>query len=318
MSAARWMGASATHRGASHVKSGLPCQDAADVAFKSLPVVAALADGLGSAAQSEVGAQIAVTATVEMLSSGFPTFSAMPPLQIAEALLAEVIARIDNAARATGGGRRQFASTLMFVATDGSTLIAGSLGDGVVSKQGPDGRSKVLFRPKRGEHANETFPTTSHDAAAQMQVIVEPLRDAIGFALFSDGSAEALYQRRRDELAPAVDTVLGWLHLATPVAVSAALANSLSEIVSEKTNDDCSIALLKRVELAHVGPEKAEVRAALLSANLRSPTHLGNRLRALEFWEQAHPGVPEGMAPRTYRRHAAWLARNFVREPRIA
>lgn len=315
MSAARWTGASATYRGTSHVKSGLPCQDAASVVCGGLPVVAAVADGLGSAMLSEAGAKIAVATAIELLTSRFPAFATMTSERIAEVLVAEVISRVDEAVRTSGGERRQFASTLMFVATDGVTLVAGSLGDGVVSRQGPDGRSKVLFRPKRGEHANETFPITSSGAAAQMQVIVEPLGGATGFAMFSDGSAEALYQRKRDEIAPAVDTLLSWLELATPPEVSTALAKSLGEVVSEKTTDDCSIALLRRVELARVTADKPEVRASLLSANPRSPTHLGNRSRALEFWERAAAGVPEGMAPSTYRRHAIWLAKNIVRDP---
>ncbi|MBM4365827.1 MAG: protein phosphatase 2C domain-containing protein [Deltaproteobacteria bacterium] len=293
----------------------MPCQDAASVACSGLPVVAALADGLGSAARSEAGAHIAVATAVQLLASRFTALAMLPPQGIAEALVAEVTARIDEAARDAGEERRHFASTLMFVATDGVTLVAGSLGDGVVSRQGTDGRSRVLFRPKRGEHANETFPVTSIGAAAHMQVTVEPLGGALGFALFSDGAAEALYQRKRDEIAPAVDTLLGWLELATPTEVSAALANSLGGVVSEKTTDDCSIALLRRVELASVSPDKRELRAVMLAANPRSSVHLRNRLLALEFWERAASGVPEGMSPSTYRRHAAWLAKHFVREP---
>ena len=314
MSAARWAGASAVHRGASHIRSGLPCQDAVGVAWAGLPVVAAVADGLGSASQSDAGAEVAVATAIHLLESRFVEFRDKAPALIAEAIVSGVVERIEEMARSNGSSRHQFATTLMFVATDGHTLIAGNLGDGVVSRQDRDGKSKVLFRPRRGEHVNETFPITSSGAAAHMQVMIEPVADATGFALFTDGSAEALYQRQRDEIAPAVDTLLSWLDVAPPHEVSAALTRSLSDVVSEKTSDDCSIAILRRVELLRIGVDKQSVRACMISANPRSRTHFLNRWRSFEFWDSASPGTPAGMSQSTYRRHVEWLNRNIVRD----
>ena len=72
-----WRVAAASVVGTSHVKSGQPCQDAHE--WRVLPsgfLIAAVADGAGSAALAEIGATLAARAAVQALAEALSPLAA--------------------------------------------------------------------------------------------------------------------------------------------------------------------------------------------------------------------------------------------------
>lgn len=81
-----WRVAAASVCGSSHEKTGQPCQDA--LYWEVLPdgtLLAAVADGAGSAAHSDIGAAVATQATVKSLASALPANSPAPPESLGSA-----------------------------------------------------------------------------------------------------------------------------------------------------------------------------------------------------------------------------------------
>ena len=63
-------GASASVTGRQHKVAGLPCQDAAHIRrLGRSGIIAAVADGAGSAKHAEIGAGVAVSAVADILSA---------------------------------------------------------------------------------------------------------------------------------------------------------------------------------------------------------------------------------------------------------
>jgi hypothetical protein len=312
VSAFRWVAAAAEHRGKGHVRSGLPCQDAARVTWREWPATAVVADGAGSARHSDVGARVTTTAVETLLLQQFDELALMAPREVAARVVA---AAIDALTAATSSGNldlQDLASTLMFVATDGVRFIAGSLGDGVIATSA-SGAVRPLFKPQKGEFANETVMVTSTSATARMDILIEDLADIDGFAIFTDGTAESLYLRAKHEIAPAVSTLLGWLDAAPTPEVAEALSGALGGILSEKTSDDCSIALLRRVDLLALESRKRDVQLEILDLHHQRGPKLRYRLSALFHWANAQAGSPGGMHQRTFRKHLTWLTQHVVR-----
>lgn len=242
----QWMSASACVAGRSHERTGTPCQDAAGVSSTNKVRVVALADGAGSARHADVGAQICVTKVLEHVPKRFHELASADTALVREEIIDEIRRQIEATAHDNGAAIGDYSSTLLFVAVEGERYIAGHVGDGIIACE-KNGRSEVLTRPYRGEHANETVFVTSRDAPKFMTLVRGDLDGRFSFALMSDGSAESLYVRRDGTLAPALRTLWGWLDRTSSVAVKKALETNLRDLFRERTGDDCSLALLRRV-----------------------------------------------------------------------
>ncbi|MBU1740771.1 MAG: protein phosphatase 2C domain-containing protein, partial [Proteobacteria bacterium] len=148
--------------------------------------------------------------------------------------------------REVGADLGELASTLLFVGVKDGVYLAGHLGDGVIGVLRQD-RVEVLSPPKRGEFANTTYFVTQAESDVRLRLYAGRTDEADGFILMSDGAAESLFDRARKVMAPAVGRILGWLDEHSPPAVTRALYYNLNSIIIEKTNDDCSIAVMKLV-----------------------------------------------------------------------
>lgn len=208
----------------------------------------ALADGAGSRAQSQFGAEAVVKASLRMLTGHFDTLYVMcahDPAGARQFIHHRLMRSLRRQAKRIGCEVDELASTMLFAAHKGNKYLAGHLGDGVIARVGGDGVVSTLSHPENGEYSNITYFVT--DAAAQARIRlyhgVEP--DGVaGFALMSDGCAESLYEKRSGSPAAAVGRLLEWNRDKNRGEIASILAGNLEQVFTKKTTDDCALVLL--------------------------------------------------------------------------
>src|SRR5262249_12768564 len=149
----------ASVRGASHAKAGQPCQDAH--AHATLPgglLVAAIADGAGSAAFAAEAAALAVRSAVETIQGR----EREPPFEggaLRAALCGALrVARLalEREAEERRVATREFATTLIVLLAGPAWAAAAQVGDGAAIVGTADGELRALTTPPDGEYINET------------------------------------------------------------------------------------------------------------------------------------------------------------------
>lgn len=168
-----WRAATACVAGSSHVKAALPCQDASLVEIHGPILLGAIADGAGSAARSDLGAQAAVKAALTALRSH--VWLAETPRAALEERLRDACRKTLEALNAAASEHSapvaDFACTLSLFAASPHWLAALQVGDGqlvVRSAQNAE-NYELLFKPDRGEYANETTFLTAAELDSSIQ-----------------------------------------------------------------------------------------------------------------------------------------------------
>lgn len=241
----RWNAVVARAVGRSHKALQKPCEDAVGKQANSRLAVIALADGAGSAKHASKGADIAVAATINFLRRHFHRLVQGGYAIRHVEMLTYVRKAIAKAAVNHGVSIREFASTLLFAASDGIHLLIGQVGDGRVGVRSVHtGQWISAIEPSRGEYANETCFITTQGSGMRLSIVVLPSADFDACALMSDGAEASLFDRRQQSFAKAMDTLAAWVKRYPETEVEQALARELEEALTRKTFDDVSIALL--------------------------------------------------------------------------
>jgi hypothetical protein len=246
----RVVGAAAT--GTSHERLGMPCQDALAYQANEHSLLVALSDGAGTAERSELGAQIAVQAALDMLAEA--SAESLPEDQAGwEDLLCRAFSvsrsALESLAEIEEQPLRAYAATLILaLATDGLLAVA-QLGDGaVIAGESPE--QLFLVNPaQRGEYANETYFLTQEDALEQVQVSVIE-KEVHVLAVMSDGLTRlALQLPAQDPHLPFFQPLFAFAARAGEEEQAARhLVDFLdSERVCERTDDDKSLVLAVRL-----------------------------------------------------------------------
>lgn len=189
-----WQVVAASVVGVSHEKVSLPCQDAHR--WRILPdgrLLAAVADGAGSAERAEIGAAIAADAAIDYLSRLGPSAPGEPicsdvqrsPEPLAGALRAARRA-VEEEAERSGVELRELACTLIVAVAGPEGLSAAQVGDGAVIVANELGALFAVTRPPEAEYANETTFLISEGALETVQFGFFPSPVA-QFAVFTDG-----------------------------------------------------------------------------------------------------------------------------------
>lgn len=231
--------------GKSHVRSGQPCQDFASGRRRGNVAAIALADGAGSRSHSEAGARTSVQAALRHLLGGFEELYALiqTDLHLAKgAILQRVRKALDADASKLGQPVDELASTLLFAGICKNRFVAGHIGDGAIVFENSDRELSILSHPANGEYANTTFFTTDRNAGDQLRLYSGTMNGG-GFALMSDGAAEALYHRETGAPAPAIGQIMSW-HRHLPRAKMEKVLTSNLDGPMRKSADDLSLALL--------------------------------------------------------------------------
>lgn len=171
----QWRVLAASIRGKSHEKVGQLCQDAHH--WEKLPdgvLVAAVADGAGSATLGKVGAIVAAQTAVETICSqnyqprshddgeGWQEVLSNALVAAKKAVEAEAVACKMTA--------RDLATTLILVIATPKLIAAAQVGDGVAVAGDVKGNIISLTTPQRGEYANETTFLVSPNALDTAQI----------------------------------------------------------------------------------------------------------------------------------------------------
>ncbi len=186
-----WRVLAASVCGTSHVKNKQLCQDAHH--FLVLPdeiLIAAVADGAGSAKLSKVGAMVAVETALENLSTQEINRSLLDDDAVVRSLLIEAMVAakkaVEEEAIACNKKTTDLASTLIVTIATPEMAAVGQIGDGVaVAKDNMDNLI-ALTVPDNGEYVNETTFLISPGALETAQIRL--WRQAIvNIAVLSDG-----------------------------------------------------------------------------------------------------------------------------------
>lgn len=246
-----WRFAAARTIGTSHLKANVPCQDrlACEVLANG-SLVAAVADGAGSAALAERGAEIAVATVIAHLKHSLgdmrTDFDAI--LRESATLAREKI--YAEAAR-EGTEVRSYASTLLAVILSSDTGGALQIGDGVIVVRDGGDEWNWVFWPQRGEYANTTYFLTDEGALDRMTTDVFPA-GITDIALTSDGLEPlALHYASQTVYEPFFNGMFQSLVKAEGCGSISLLSDSLeqflsSERVGSRTDDDVSLILATR------------------------------------------------------------------------
>jgi hypothetical protein len=236
----------------SHHKLGLPCQDAHG--WKVLEnglLVAAVADGAGSAPLADAGASIAASHATKELAGELNGVSNPSELDNErwEKLLLETAARararLESEANDRSVSMSDLATTLIVAVVGVSFVAAAQVGDGAIVVALCDDALICLGRPPIGEYLNETSFLTSGTALAQIQPVIWR-GDLKAVAMFSDGLQMAALRMPEGEPHPGFFLpLIGFAEgQANAAEARAGLVSFLeSPRLRERTDDDVTLLL---------------------------------------------------------------------------
>jgi hypothetical protein len=193
MESAPWRIALASATGTSHEATGAPCQDSVAYVFLDTDagaiLIAAVSDGAGSAAHSEIGSRLAVAAFIDQAERYLSEGHALAALSASIACdwVQSIVTKLGAAAEENGHESRDYSCTLLGAIVGQEQAAFVQIGDGaIVVSHGEDDGWSYVFWPQHGEYANTTNFIQSPDIAAVLAFDVAPRR-IDEFAVFSDG-----------------------------------------------------------------------------------------------------------------------------------
>lgn len=247
-----WQVIGASVRGSSHVRNGTPCQDSFQ--FRIITdefLVVALADGLGSAARSEVGSSLAVNAAIDVIETRLHNHH--PQSEESWVLLLQdafgtARMTLEMHAEEDEISLRELGTTLLIAVYDPGTLAIGHLGDGAIVGMWDNGDLATVSAPERGEYANTVIPLTWPTALDRVRydIIRTSPMSAI---MMSDGVQHLALDAKDGQPYPAFFLPLfrAVREMTDPGATARDLEAFLaSERMDARTDDDRTLVIINR------------------------------------------------------------------------
>lgn len=185
-----------SQQGESHIKNNVPCQDRSG--FKLINdkiIVAAIADGVGSCALSDYGAEIAVNSSLmfleeyfnkEMKQKGFK-FDDSPRMgQILREMMLYATDCVEKRSMELQQFSYSFQSTLTVAVYDGNTLYFAHAGDDGIVAQNQKGIYAMVTSRHKGEEVSSVYPLQSKNTWQFGKV-----NDVVAFMMATDGVLDA-------------------------------------------------------------------------------------------------------------------------------
>jgi hypothetical protein len=253
-----WRTAYASVIGTSHTATGAPCQDAgrcevvADDGSEIL--IAAVADGAGSAGHSEDGSRIAVDsylAEMSGLATEDPSLASLDRAVVVR-WMHGLRDNIRHTAETEGHEFSEYACTFLGAVVGPTRAMFVQIGDGaiVVRDAGSEDYSWV-FWPQNGEYANTTNFITQEDFESVVEVEFADMVP-IELGIFSDGIERLVLDMGHKTVhTPALRPIFQWLaRTEAPNGCCgespALLAFLRSEKVNSRTDDDKTLVVATR------------------------------------------------------------------------
>lgn len=261
-----WRFAFASEIGTSHVRMGMPCQDASVCeivtdASGAQVLVALASDGAGSAPKADEGASFACAMFFSLIAEWLSRNSIgdLTRDYFAEWLRSFLMA-IEEKARACGAvAERDYACTILIAVIGPTNAAYFQIGDGaiVVKSPGDETRFDVVFWPQRGEYENTTNFATDPSSFGKRRC--EVVRSRIQeVALFTDGlQALVLHYATKMAHSRYFDQMLTSVRRAAIAGKSGELCDALkaylgSQAVNTRTDDDKTLILATRCAVQQV------------------------------------------------------------------
>ena len=252
-----WRVSAAAVPGRRHLAAGEPCQDAFHVAQVGLPdgdvLVAALADGAGSAARAAEGATLATGIACDVARE---TLAREVPCDgpgwrwLAEWIVGETASRLDRVAIAIGEARgiAAFGSTLAVAVIRLPWTCLVSIGDSLAIIVCDDGTAHLL-EPLVPQHPDgdptRTLLTSSGPTEAIARIAIVEDADIAALVMASDGLASAILEGERPHRAyidPLLDHVRGD---PDPIELASYLLSD-AELLDRSGDDRCLLMAVRR------------------------------------------------------------------------
>jgi hypothetical protein len=235
----RWTYAQAVHPGSGKTRS----QDACAAQVCGGVLIAVVADGAGSAAYADRGAQIVVQTFLE---SGLELLRGP---EAAIEILEKIRLRVVDAARLLDSSPEEFSSTLVGAVLSPGNGVFLQVGDGAAVFSDGSG-FRVAVEPETCEFVNATRFATGADAGSHARYI--QLKSSIlALALFSDGLQPLLLDATNEPHSPFFEAAFRTLRGEDThdEPASTWIAETLaSEPVIRRTDDDTSLMIARWVE----------------------------------------------------------------------
>lgn len=248
-----WVVTAASVRGPDHADEGQPRQDHCAWRAEGGRLVAAVADGAGSAPLSRQGARLCSTAVVgDLFAIAAPPFDdGEEPVRdaIAAAIATArslIAARIDGS---LGGSMRDYAATVVGVWAEGESGCLFHIGDGAAAAaRAEDLAGPVVSPPENGRFAEETFFFT--DRAWRTRLRITPFAACNLVVLASDGAGSFTFAPRWQGLeAEFVAPLARHLERRSPAAARRTLARALHAPGARAISGDDKTLVLARLRV---------------------------------------------------------------------
>lgn len=281
-----------TQQGASHIRHDLPCQDASggmDIRIDGAGhdvVLAAVADGVGSCAFSQFGADVAVKSALKYLADNLAELNAVDDMSVAAALRAAFQFALDSIEEDALSNSRPFVEmdTTLTVAVylDDGTLWCGHIGDGGIVALYDDATYEMITRRHKGEEFNSVYPLRNR----ALWSFGRARRPVAALALMTDGVLDlTVTSERYNErvyfpmLGPA---------LARPLASAddvAACRKTMENFLAsaafrERVKDDITLVAVQNSDMVAALPEVRFGRDAWQAEQKRIRQEIDERLKA--------------------------------------
>lgn len=252
-----WRFAAATIAGTSHVREGLPCQDAYRCEVAETPqgqvLIAVVSDGAGSASEGARGAAYVCNELLEQIHGKLPHLASPTTADWLKDSIASAREGLLAEADRLGLPPRELAATLLCVVLAEQWSAFAQVGDGaIVTPEAGTDSWAWLFWPQRGEYANTTSFLTDPAAMQILQLDTLPhAQDEV--AMFTDGLQHLLLHYEQQTVhSPFFERMLRPIRLSTADGedreLSAELAKYLnSSTVTSRADDDLTLLMASRL-----------------------------------------------------------------------
>lgn len=179
-------------QGKSHVDTGTVCQDANKISrLQNGWYVAAVADGVGSAARSDIGSQLAVEKMIEYCEktiTGRPDFTEVK--QMIEEAYEYALQGIRDYVEKCSGRIEEYDTTLSAVVYDGRRVAYGHAGDGGIMARLMDGRVVPLTERQKGMDGMSVRPLRAGASSWEFGICK---KEVAALLLVTDGMLDGVF-----------------------------------------------------------------------------------------------------------------------------